>query len=86
MYQHPESGFNRTVISMLSMFVTPEKTNWDDLLPFLMLAYNTSVHASTGHTPFRVVFGKSVACQGTWYIVIHEIPPHQLIWESMPCG
>ena len=67
---HPQSDglverFNRTVISMLSMFVTPEKTNWDDLLPFLMLAYNTSVHASTGHTPFRVVFGEECNLPGT---------------------
>ena len=56
--------FNRTVLAMLSMFVTPEKTNWDDLLPFLMLAYNTSEHASTGHTPFRIVFGEECSLPG----------------------
>ena len=66
---HPQSDglverFNRTVISMLAMFVTPEKTNWDDLLPLLMLAYNTSVHASTGHTPFRVAFGEECNLPG----------------------
>ena len=32
----PWLNSNRTVISMLAMFVTPDKTNWDDLLPFLM--------------------------------------------------
>ena len=66
---HPQSDglverFNRTVISMLAMFVTAEKTNWDDLLPFLMLAYNSSVHASTGHTPFRIVFGEECSLPG----------------------
>ena len=54
---------------MLSMFVTPDKTNWDDLLPFLMLAYNTSVHASTGHTPFRLVFGEECSLSGN---LVHQ--------------
>ena len=42
---------------MLAMFVSQEHDNWDDLLPFMMLAYNTTVHTSTGYTPYRLVFG-----------------------------
>ena len=42
---------------MLAMFVSQEHDNWDDLLPFMMLAYNTTVHTSTGFTPYRLVFG-----------------------------
>ena len=42
---------------MLAMFVSQEHDNWDDLLPFIMLAYNTTVHTSTGYTPYRLVFG-----------------------------
>ena len=60
---HPQSDghverFNRTIIGMLAMFVNAERTNWDDLLPYLMLAYNTSVQCSTGFTPYRLVFGE----------------------------
>ena len=56
---HPRSDglverFNRT---LLAMFVSQEHDNWDDLLPFMMLAYNTTVHTSTGYTPYRLVFG-----------------------------
>ena len=59
---HPRSDglverFNRTLLAMLAMFVSQEHDNWDDLLPFMMLAYNTTVHASTGFTPYRLVFG-----------------------------
>ena len=44
---------------MLAMFVSQEHDNWDDLLPFMMLAYNTTVHTTTGFTPtpYRLVFG-----------------------------
>ena len=60
---HPQSDglverFNQTCLAMLAMFVNQEKDNWDDLLPYVSLAYNTSVHTSTGFTPFRIVFGE----------------------------
>ena len=59
---HPRSDglverFNRTLLAMLAMFVSQEHDNWDDLLPFMMLVYNTTVHTSTGFTPYRLVFG-----------------------------
>ena len=59
---HPRSDglverFNRTLLAMLAMFVSQEHDNWDDLLPFMMLAYNTTVHMTTGFTPYRLVFG-----------------------------
>ena len=59
---HPRSDglverFNRTLLAMLAMFVSQEHDNWDDLLPFMMLAYHTTVHTSTGYTPYRLVFG-----------------------------
>ena len=59
---HPRSDglverFNRTLLAMLAMFVSQEHDNWDDLLPFMMLVYNTTVHTTTGFTPYRLVFG-----------------------------
>ena len=60
---HPRSDglverFNRTLLAMLAMFVSRKHDNWDDLLPFMMLAYNTTVHTTTGFTPYRLVFGE----------------------------
>ena len=60
---HPESDgmverFNRTCLMMLSMFVNDRRDNWHELLPFVMLAYRTSVHESTGYSPFRLMMGE----------------------------
>ena len=62
---HPQSDgmverFNRTLLSMLSLFVEENQMNWDALLPYVMLAYRSSVHSSTGFTPFKVVFGQEM--------------------------
>ncbi|XP_015121826.1 uncharacterized protein LOC107044459 [Diachasma alloeum] len=38
--------------------LTDEFTDWDELLPFAMLSYNTTVHSSTNSTPFGVLYGK----------------------------
>ena len=57
---HPESDgmierFNLTVSNlhtmMLSMFVNDRHDNWHELLPYVMHAYRTSVHESTGYSP-----------------------------------
>ena len=60
---HPESDgmierFNRTCLMMLSMFVNDRRDNWNELLPFIMHAYRTSVHESTGYSPFRLMMGE----------------------------
>ena len=50
-----------------------EHDNWDDLLPFMMLAYNTTVHTSTGFTPHRLVFGEECNLPGN--LVHRELRP-----------
>ena len=60
---HPESDgmieiFNRTCLMMLSMFVNDRRDNWHELLPFVMHAYRTSVHESTGYSLFRLMMGE----------------------------
>ena len=60
---HPESDgmverFNRTCLMMLSMFVNDRRDNWNELLPFVMHAYRTSVHESTGYSPFRLMMAE----------------------------
>lgn len=38
---------------------TNEIQDWDELLPFAMLSYNTTVHSATKFTPFELIFGKT---------------------------
>ena len=60
---HPESDglverFNRTLLMMLAMFAGENKDDWNDLLPAVMMAYRSSVHESTGFSPYRLMFGE----------------------------
>jgi RNase H-like domain found in reverse transcriptase/Reverse transcriptase (RNA-dependent DNA polymerase)/Integrase zinc binding domain/Integrase core domain len=46
--------FNRTVLAMLSHYVT-DSTEWDRHLGPAMVAYNSTVHSSTGFAPIEFV-------------------------------
>ena len=58
----PDDGlverFNRTLLMMLAIFAGEHKDDWDDLLPPVMMAYRSSVHESTGFSPYRLMFGE----------------------------
>jgi hypothetical protein len=54
--------FNRTVQNMLSMFVNENRADWDDLLPYIMMAYRATVHESTGFSPNQMMFGREISC------------------------
>ena len=60
---HPESDgmverFNRTLLMMLAMVAGKNRDDWDVLLPAVMMAYRSSVHESTGYSPYRLMFGE----------------------------
>ena len=60
---HPQSDgmverFNRTLLSMLSIVTEKHSADWEDQLPKLCFAYNSSVHSTTGFTPFYLMFGR----------------------------
>ena len=46
---------NRTVIQMLTALVGEARNDWDDHLPYVMMAYWASVHESTNFTPNRLM-------------------------------
>ena len=50
--------YNRTLLDMLATTAQHHPFNWEDQLPKVCMAYNTSVHASTGYTPFYLMFGR----------------------------
>ena len=61
---HPQGNgqverFNCTLEAMLSKMVRENQKNWDLLIPKALLAYRTSLHESTGYSPFRITFGRS---------------------------
>ncbi|CAF0925457.1 unnamed protein product [Brachionus calyciflorus] len=50
--------FNRTIEQMLACYVAEEQAEWNLFLKKIVFAYNTSIHATTGLTPFEVVYGR----------------------------
>ena len=59
---HPQTDgqtekVNHAIATYLRAFTRHCPDNWDDLLPLGEFAYNSSVHASTGKTPFELDLG-----------------------------
>ncbi|UYV80221.1 hypothetical protein LAZ67_18002076, partial [Cordylochernes scorpioides] len=60
---HPQTNglterLNRTLINMISMYVNTDQKNWDEILPFITHAYNTTIQETTGYSPFFLLFGR----------------------------
>ena len=49
---------NRTVNAMIRALLQDVKTDWEDLLPLIEFAYNSSAQASTGRSPFSIIYGR----------------------------
>ena len=50
--------FNRTLVDMLSATCKEHPFDWENHLKKVCFAYNTIVHASTGYSPFELMFGR----------------------------
>ncbi len=76
---HPETDglverFNQTLVQMLRKFVNEVGTDWDQWLPYLMFAYREVPQASTGFSPFQLMYGHEV--QGPLFLV-------RELWEGI---
>ena len=63
---HPEGDgmverFNRTLLQLLRTYAETHDDEWEHYLPFVLFAYHTAVHSSTGVSPFALMFGRSPA-------------------------
>ena len=52
---------NRTLLNMLAKCIVEDQTNWYVKLPYVLMAYRSSVHESTGFTPHYLVSGDEVS-------------------------
>ena len=62
---HPQTDglverYNRTLKSMLKKFVSANGKDWDQWLPYLLFAYREVPQASTGFSPFELLYGRQV--------------------------
>ena len=73
---HPQTNgmverFNSTLLQMLRTLPELQKPRWSEQLPKLMFAYNTSTHASTGYSPFKLMFGRQPILPVDWLLQDH---------------
>jgi hypothetical protein len=59
---HPESNgslerSHRVVAEYLRHYVQEDQSDWDTWILYAIYVYNTTVHTSTGHTLFELVYG-----------------------------
>mgnify|MGYP000635714642 FL=1 len=52
---------NRTILSILRVVSQQHRKDWDDLLPFVMMAYRTTIQESTNCTPSMLMFGREIS-------------------------
>ena len=52
--------FNRTLENKLAIFVDRNQDDWDKWIPFVLMAYRSSVHESTRQTPACLIFGREL--------------------------
>ena len=62
---HPQTDglverFNQTLKLMLRKVIDKEGKDWDKLLPYVLFAYREVPQASTGFSPFELLYGRSV--------------------------
>lgn len=87
---HPQSDgmverFNRTLTTMLSAFVNEHHSDWDVHLPYVMMAYRSSIQETTGMTPNMLMLGRETK---TPVDIMYEpprnvkkAPSHKWVWE-----
>ena len=60
---HPQTNglierYNQTLQRSLVKLVNKEQDNWDIYLERVLFAYRTSIHKSTGDSPFEIMFDR----------------------------
>ena len=60
---HPQTDgqverLNRTLKAILTAYVNKDHNVWDSHLPLALFAYRSSVHLSSGVSPFKIIYGR----------------------------
>lgn len=72
---NPAERVNRVLVTAIRCALNKQADhrNWDDSVQKIARAIRTSVHESTGHTPYFVNFGRDMISHGQEYEHLHEL-------------
>lgn len=60
--------YNKTIMTAISTFISTDQRVWDQLVPKIQFAVNSSVNEVTGFTPSFLVYGRELITCGSHYI------------------
>lgn len=67
-YQEQSNGrlerIHHTICRMLCHFVNNNQSNWDEILSYVTMAYNSQIHETTGYSPFELLYGRKMRTPG----------------------
>ena len=76
--------FNRTLLSMLATHCKDKPWNWENHIHKVCFAYNISIHASTGYTPFYLMYGLQTTLMSSMALLSHMRQTHKLsMWPNL---
>lgn len=64
---NPTERYNRTLKTMLAIYVKDNHRSWDGNLAKVACASRTARHDATGHSPYYINFGRRMVIQGDEY-------------------
>ena len=78
---HPQGNVlvechNRVVADVISKYCSNNPSSWDQMIPYLNFVFNTTVHKTTGQTPFSLVFGQE--CKYPIDLLLPKAPGHEI--------
>jgi transposase InsO family protein len=80
---NPAERINKVIVSALKSYVGPDQTMWDQELPKIANAICTSVHVSSGFTPFFVNHGQEMPLSGKEHQTLRRLGHIQFKWNKI---
>ena len=79
---HPQGGgqverLNKSLLKILCKLISDHRRDWADIVSKAVLAYNTSVHESTGCTPYCLMLGREAILPLDAVLKLATSPPQR---------
>lgn len=71
---NPAEAFNKILGTALKLYVEDKQHNtWDEKIPQLLCAINSSTHTQTKKTPYEAIYGHKYISNGQWHKAMADV-------------